>query len=326
MVQLFKIVYNLIGYFFTQIKGRDKMLKKRTNLSMLANANRLPVLDWNICFFGAHTQTVEPPWFAPTESHLAFEVITIIKGSESLVIQNKNYIIRKGDVLIIPPGFIHLINCGSQNKTTYFCAHFDIDDSFFITEMVQKCKLVFKNGTDNNLKLRCILDKWINMIAIKPDSSFQSKMRSQIILSELLISLDEIIHSGHVKSFHSSPTESKYAREIGESIKSEFKFKVLQQEQLQDDDICIRKIMESLCISSGYGFEVFKKVYGLSPRKYLTQIKLNETKHLLTFPELSITEISRRVGYKNVSHFSRQFKRWTNKTPLEYRADKVAEI
>ena len=23
---------------------------------MLANAHRLPVLDWNLCFFGGHTQ------------------------------------------------------------------------------------------------------------------------------------------------------------------------------------------------------------------------------------------------------------------------------
>lgn len=36
-------------------------------------------------------------------------------------------------------------------------------------------------------------------------------------------------------------------------------------------------------------------------------------------PELSVEDVSRRLGYKDIAHFSRQFKRWTGEPPGKFR-------
>ncbi|MNF17229.1 DNA-binding transcriptional regulator AraC [compost metagenome] len=46
---------------------------------------------------------------------------------------------------------------------------------------------------------------------------------------------------------------------------------------------------------------------------------LHEAKVLLDDPSLSISRISGILGYRDIAHFSRQFKRWHGTSPREYR-------
>jgi len=57
----------------------------------------------------------------------------------------------------------------------------------------------------------------------------------------------------------------------------------------------------------------------MRPRKYLSELKLHEAKVLIQQAHLSLTDIAERLGYSHLSHFSRQFKRWTGISPMEYR-------
>lgn len=48
-------------------------------------------------------------------------------------------------------------------------------------------------------------------------------------------------------------------------------------------------------------------------------IKINTSKELLRFTNLSIKEIANKVGFENSLYFSRLFKQETNLSPSEYR-------
>jgi len=60
----------------------------------------------------------------------------------------------------------------------------------------------------------------------------------------------------------------------------------------------------------------FKKVTGLSPNAYYTNIKLNEAKKLLKYK--SVTEVAYDLGYDNISHFIRLFFEKFSLTPKQY--------
>jgi AraC-like DNA-binding protein len=81
----------------------------------------------------------------------------------------------------------------------------------------------------------------------------------------------------------------------------------------------VAQAIREVGISNGYGFRVFKQIYGVSPREYLSKIKINEAKKLLMKPQYTVTDISDALGYKNLTNFSRQFKRWTGLSPKQWK-------
>ena len=51
----------------------------------------------------------------------------------------------------------------------------------------------------------------------------------------------------------------------------------------------------------------------------LAEVRRQHAEYLLKQSKLSIQEVADRLGYADISHFSRAFKRWTNVTPKFYR-------
>lgn len=58
---------------------------------------------------------------------------------------------------------------------------------------------------------------------------------------------------------------------------------------------------------------------GASPQRFLTKRRILEAKRLLKFTQLSITEISQRLGYADTSYYCRLFKKHVGQTPSHFR-------
>ena len=63
---------------------------------------------------------------------------------------------------------------------------------------------------------------------------------------------------------------------------------------------------------------VFKTYLGMPPAKYITHIRLEESKKLLSEKNLSIMKIADSLGYASVQHFSKQFHNWYGCAPSAY--------
>lgn len=73
---------------------------------------------------------------------------------------------------------------------------------------------------------------------------------------------------------------------------------------------------------SGFAHQ-FKKIFGFPPIQYIIRRRIGEAQRLLFTTDLSITEVSVRVGYDNISYFNNQFKRFAGMSPQNYRKSKV---
>jgi AraC-like DNA-binding protein/mannose-6-phosphate isomerase-like protein (cupin superfamily) len=289
------------------------------------NAIRLPMIDWNIRFFGAHMQTVSKDWFVSKEFHHAFEILIVLDGKQESIIERESYIVNRGDILLIPPGFEHTNRCISNDSMTYFCAHFDIDEPSLRIEMLKNCELIYTPASPFYQRLKSTLEKWYDRLLVTNVETVKYKLQVQIVLFELLDVFADIVSQNHKILINESMTTTKYAKEIAAAIKMNFKRSFIDNEVI-DNPIHIQPIIASLGISPNYGLEIFQKVYNMSPRKYLSQLKLQEAKILIQQPNVSLKEISNRLGYKNLSHFSRQFKRWTGLSPTEFRKNSLLEL
>lgn len=71
-------------------------------------------------------------------------------------------------------------------------------------------------------------------------------------------------------------------------------------------------------ISEIYFRKIFTRQYGITPRQYIINIRINKAKQLLTDGILKINAVSEKCGFSNSNHFCRTFKEKTGLTPMEY--------
>ena len=72
-------------------------------------------------------------------------------------------------------------------------------------------------------------------------------------------------------------------------------------------------------VSYSYLKKLFVAEHGMPPSRYVTQRRMEYARTLLMAPEISISEISRLVGYANVYYFSRVFHEEVGMSPTDYR-------
>lgn len=76
-----------------------------------------------------------------------------------------------------------------------------------------------------------------------------------------------------------------------------------------------------LHITPKYLSSVAKKVSGKNPMRWITESTMQDCYSLLTETDMSIKEISHKLGFPNSSFFSQYFREQANVTPMEYRSD-----
>lgn len=67
---------------------------------------------------------------------------------------------------------------------------------------------------------------------------------------------------------------------------------------------------------------LFKNYLGMTPAKYITHIRLEESKSLLSEKKMSIGEIAELLGYASVQHYSKQFHSWFGYAPSVFSSRK----
>lgn len=86
-------------------------------------------------------------------------------------------------------------------------------------------------------------------------------------------------------------------------------------------DISLDEIASNIFLSTGYMCQVYKSETGKTVHDYLTSIRIDKAKELLTgnHPP-KVKEISERTGFNNVQTFLRAFKKSTSMTPGQYKS------
>lgn len=85
------------------------------------------------------------------------------------------------------------------------------------------------------------------------------------------------------------------------------------------DEIDIGSYAEELGFSAAYLTKIFKRYAGMTPVKFLTNVRINKAKQLLDTTSLSIQQIGQDVGYYDQFHFSKTFSKTVGLSPLAYR-------
>ncbi|GKX30860.1 hypothetical protein SH1V18_33400 [Vallitalea longa] len=108
--------------------------------------------------------------------------------------------------------------------------------------------------------------------------------------------------------------EDKY-QEISQSTKKAKQF----IEKHYKEKITFKNVCEYVHLSEAYFSKIFAKDLKLTFTEYLTKKRIEKAKELLGDTDMKIYEICYCVGYANVEHFSRTFKKIVGMSPKQYK-------
>lgn len=97
------------------------------------------------------------------------------------------------------------------------------------------------------------------------------------------------------------------------------KVDMLISQHLDDPDFNIDKLANALCMGRTKLFGMAKKLLGMSPNKYIQNERMRVAAELLTEGELTVTEVSYRVGIQDPSYFNKCFKARYGVVPSKYK-------
>ena len=95
----------------------------------------------------------------------------------------------------------------------------------------------------------------------------------------------------------------------------------LIQQNYHDSAFSLTELLSLLNVSKSYFSSAFKAQTGQTFTEYLTAVRMEKAKLLLTTSNLRTQEIADRIGFTDPHYFSVAFKRTVGKTPKEYREE-----
>lgn len=86
-------------------------------------------------------------------------------------------------------------------------------------------------------------------------------------------------------------------------------------------DLSLKTIADAININGSYLSDLFKKETGQTITDYIAQKRIKRATRLLTTTKLQVQTIAQHCGMSDVNYFSKLFKKYTQKTPNQYRKE-----
>jgi AraC-like DNA-binding protein len=91
-------------------------------------------------------------------------------------------------------------------------------------------------------------------------------------------------------------------------------------EENSGDELSLTKVANVVNMNANHLSENFKQVTGINFVEYVARTRFANACDLLRKPNLRISEIAFAAGFQSLSQFNRIFKRFSGKSPTQYRA------
>ncbi len=128
------------------------------------------------------------------------------------------------------------------------------------------------------------------------------------------------------KTFYEQEVE-RIAREYG---LPEYHYAYIRQskafmEKYHGNKIQLDEMASAAFMSRFHYIRIFQQIYGMTPRQYLRNLRIEKAKELLK-KGLSVTHVCVEVGYESLPTFSRVFKRGTGYSPKAYQELNISNL
>ncbi|MEC0264269.1 AraC family transcriptional regulator [Paenibacillus anseongense] len=287
----------------------------------LEDLYRFPNIINTLQVTGCHFGLKPPGWHYPRHHHHLFELLYCVEGEVAHEINRDRVTMQAGDWLLIKSGVRHQSSNTTQADYGFFNVHFDLDDPEIRSLLSQAPYRLIRHKEAEQSKLRFYVGELEGVMQrnhtdAEPSSlRFEDKLLLQsytLLIIHVVLQLFREHGSSRGQGTAAEKDPSLFTADIAHMIEEKLALGLCEE-------ATVAGIAKEMNLSRSQCSKLFSKVYGLSPRQYVSQQKLKLAKELLVTTHLPMTDIAEKLGFHSASHFSRQFRRWTGQSPSEFK-------
>jgi len=232
--------------------------------------------------------------------HNEVSIGLVEKGSCRTEINGMNYELTEKTILMIPSALVH--KCNPENYNQWNFRMFYINPNWLETAFNnQKLKIEFSYIKTNPKVFSRLISLFDDIENRAMGIENESRLLNYI---SVLLNIDN----------------TNYKKEMIGDLNTEKMNKVKKYlEGNYLSELTLDDLAKVAGISKHYLIRQFEERYGLSPHKYVTNLRINYAKNLLKNNK-DFADIALESGFYDQSHFTKCFKEYTGVTPMKYKS------
>ncbi|UOQ50355.1 AraC family transcriptional regulator [Gracilibacillus caseinilyticus] len=250
----------------------------------------------------------------PTHDHPAIEIMYMVNGQSKIEVHNHTFLLKQKQYILIDSHVPHRLIVEKGKPCRMLNIEFILQDckdqNSVLGSLALECKEV-KEFLQN--KKSFIIQKDINEVyhslrslVLELDTQkYEKKLMVNLLIAQLLIQISRNQLESQERELQDA---DYYVSKIVNYIHENY-----------DCDIKTTELSQLVHLHPNYLHKIFKNTMNCTIIEYLTKIRIDKAKMLLSKSEMSITEISGFVGINSSQYFSKVFKKEMGVSPLAYR-------
>ena len=256
----------------------------------------------------------EGEWEIPRHTHSSFEFHFVPEGDSLVILDDEQFIVKKGEFYITAPGIYHeqrsigekyieySINC--DFKKTEKEVFSEIDIIFEILSSAKCFPVKDRYGAMKYFEL-ALQEAYAQKIG------FYNNIKSLIVMI-LTMAARALVFDNKISSYYPVPKKLK---------ETDYRFTLIKK-FIEDNISDVRKVEDIanyLHLSPKQINRIVKEKTNKSTKELINFLKLQEAKEMLKNTNISIKEIANRLGFSSEYYFNQFFKREEGYPPGLYR-------
>ncbi len=244
--------------------------------------------------------------------HKQLELLFVIDGQLEVSLEDETYDLNKGDVLLIGASELHRDR--TPQSSDYIVLQFELDRFFDQTSIpylkyfsethlpLSKANYIFRQFPEVQQNASDLIQRILQESQQK-NSGYE--LAVSIHIKQLLLLL--LRNDNRKVLLEQDNFDKVRLKPVLDYIDAHL-----------DERIAVEEVCKIANMSYYYFVKYFKKTLGMSFTEYVNYRKVKAAEKLLLTQDLSIAEISDRVGMPNMAHFYKMFKKYNDCSPKQF--------
>ena len=256
-------------------------------------------------------------WQSSPHFHSYYEMYFMQEGRCKFFVGESVFPLDRGEMLLIPPGELHLCRYEEEGLHDRFTVYFDAERltpdllaylPFDLSD--PKTPVHFKVNPENVEDINFLLNQMLE--AYHMNTEYGERINSHLFPVFLLF-----------LNAHSKPLTDKIMDSpVEQAIERTVRF--IGEHYM--DSLTLDEAASVAGFTPSYFSRKFKEIEGLGFREYLTHLRLKKGAKLLRDSRLSVQEIADACGFSSANYFGDVFKSMYHLSPRQYRQmDEVSD-